>query len=210
MAKFVVFDLDGTLIDTLKGLTLATNKTVHELGLNINYKEEEVKTFIGRGAKNLLRQALKREFKDEEFSLFLNNYEKTQYVSEPYKNVKTTLKELNSRGVPLIIYSNKPNNIIQKLVKALLSDIEFLCVQGQDLAYPPKPDVTLLNKILNKYDLLSTNGIYVGDSIVDILTANNASMPCLILTYGYGDKEEMDKTQNKAYIDDFKEILNYL
>lgn len=210
MVDYIVFDLDGTLIDTLKGLTIATNNTLKELGINIKYTSEEVKTFIGRGAKNLLRMALKRDFTDEEFELFLKNYEKNQYVSRLYNNVESVLKELNTRNIPLIIYSNKPNDIAQKIVNKLLSNIQFTSVQGKEYNYPPKPDVTLLNDILTKHNLSKMKGLYVGDSIIDILTANNASLPCLILTYGYGNREEMDKEQNRTYIDDFKEILNYL
>ena len=210
MFDYIVFDLDGTLIDTLEGLTVAVNKTMEQLNLKYQYSKEEVKTFIGRGAKKLLTLALKREFSEEEFKLFLNNYEAFQYVSKPFKNVIETLKILNAKNIPLIIYSNKPDEILQKLITASLKGINFLYIQGQDLKYPPKPDVTLLNQIIAKFNLFNKKGLYVGDSIVDIQTANNANMKCLILTYGYGKKEEMDKEENKTYIKDFKEILTYL
>lgn len=210
MFDYIVFDLDGTLIDTLEGLTVAVNKTMEQLNLKYHYSKEEVKTFIGRGAKRLLTLALKRDFSEEEFKLFLTNYESYQYVSKPFKNVVETLKILNDKNVPLIIYSNKPDAILQKLITVCLKDVNFLYIQGQDLNYPPKPDVTLLNKIIAKFDLFNKKGLYVGDSIVDILTANNANMKCLILTYGYGKIEEMNKEENKTYINDFKEILNYL
>ena len=210
MFDYIVFDLDGTLIDTLEGLTVAVNKTMEQLNLKYHYSKEEVKTFIGRGAKRLLTLALKREFSEEEFELFLHNYEAFQYVSKPFKNVIETLKILNAKNIPLIIYSNKPDEILQKLITASLKGVNFLYIQGQDLNYPPKPDVTLLNKIIAKFNLFNKKGLYVGDSIVDIQTANNANMKCLILTYGYGKMEEMDKEENKTYIKDFKEILTYL
>ena len=210
MFDYIVFDLDGTLIDTLEGLTVAVNKTMEQLNLKYHYSKEEVKTFIGRGAKRLLTLALKREFSEEEFELFLHNYEAFQYVSKPFKNVIETLKILNAKNIPFIIYSNKPDEILQKLITASLKGVNFLYIQGQDLNYPPKPDVTLLNKIIAKFNLFNKKGLYVGDSIVDIQTANNANMKCLILTYGYGKMEEMDKEENKTYIKDFKEILTYL
>ena len=210
MFDYIVFDLDGTLIDTLEGLTVAVNKTMEQLNLKYHYSKEEVKPFIGRGAKRLLTLALKREFSEEEFELFLHNYEAFQYVSKPFKNVTETLKILNAKNIPFIIYSNKPDEILQKLITASLKGVNFLYIQGQDLNYPPKPDVTLLNKIIAKFNLFNKKGLYVGDSIVDIQTANNANMKCLILTYGYGKIEEMDKEENKTYIEDFKEILTYL
>lgn len=210
MFDYIVFDLDGTLIDTLEGLTVAVNKTMEQLNLKYHYSKEEIKTFIGRGAKRLLTLALKREFSEEEFELFLHNYEAFQYVSKPFKNVIETLKILNAKNISLIVYSNKPDEILQKLITASLKGVNFLYIQGQDLNYPPKPDVTLLNNIIAKFNLFNKKGLYVGDSIVDIQTANNANMKCLILTYGYGKIEEMDKEENKTYIKDFKEILTYL
>ena len=94
MKNFVVFDLDGTLIDTLTGLTEAVNKTLKELNLPYSYKRDEVMTFIGRGAKRLFNLATKNENNPAEFTLFLKIYEKDQYISEPYEHVLETLKEL--------------------------------------------------------------------------------------------------------------------
>ena len=210
MKNFVVFDLDGTLIDTLTGLTEAVNETLKELSLPYSYKRDEVMTFIGRGAKRLFNLATKNENNPAEFALFLKNYEKHQYISEPYDHVLETLKELEKRKICLIIYSNKPNNILNKLIENKLNKINFLYVQGQDNNYPPKPDVTLLKSILNKFNLKPEDGLYVGDSIVDIETARNIKMKVAILSYGYGNKEEIKEAKPDYYLDDFKEILEVL
>lgn len=210
MKKFVVFDLDGTLIDTLTGLTEAVNTTLKEINKPYKYTKSDVKNFIGRGAKRLFALASKNDENPTEFALFLKNYEKYQYLSEVFPNVIETLRELSNKGYDLIIYSNKPNEILQKLIKSKLSEINFLHIQGQDNAYPPKPDVTLLNKILNQYGLIPNDGFYVGDSIVDIETANNIGMKCAILSYGYGIKEEINKAKPKYYIDDFAKLLDIL
>ena len=210
MKKFVVFDLDGTLIDTLTGLTYSVNETLKELDLPYIYQKDEVKTFIGRGAKRLFALASKKDENPADFNLFLKNYEKYQYVSEVFPNVIFTLSELNKKGIGLIIYSNKPNEILQKLIKNKLSMIPFLFVQGQDNSYPPKPDVTLLKKILDDLKLNYKDGVYVGDSIVDVDTAKNINMKCAILSYGYGNKEEILNAKPDYYIDDFKELLNIL
>ena len=210
MVDYIVFDLDGTLIDTLEGITVAVNETLKEVGLDYHYTKGEVKTFIGKGAKNLITLAFKRSLSSEEFELFLKNYEKYQYVSKAFPNVMQVLKELNKRNVPIIVYSNKPNELLQKLMRFVFGDIKFSFLQGQDLNYPTKPDVTLLKRIIKHLKLEEKNGLFVGDSVVDILTAKNINMNCLILTYGYGNIIEMDKEKNKTYIDDFKEVLKFI
>lgn len=210
MVDYIVFDLDGTLLDTLEGLTLAVNEALSELNAPYFYSKEEMKNFIGNGAHKLFTRALKRKPTEEEFALFLKKYESCQYVSKAFPNVISTLKELENIGIKLIILSNKPDYILQKLIANNLKGIKFSYVQGQDFNYPPKPDVTLLNVILKKLDLIDKKGLFVGDSIVDVLTANNASLDSIILTYGYGKKEDFVNEKNIRLIDDFKEVKNYI
>ena len=210
MEKFVCFDLDGTLIDTLTGITKAVNVTLKEIGLPYQYDKKTVETFIGRGAKRLFNLASKNNEKPADFDLFLKNYEKYQYVSEPFLGVVETLKELENRGYKLIIFSNKPDDILQKLIKEKLGEINFIKVQGQDKNYPPKPDVTLLKKILVENGLNEIDGFYVGDSVVDILTARNINMKCAIVSFGYGNKEEIDQEKPDYYLDNFSDLLEIL
>ncbi len=169
-----------------------------------------MKSFIGNGAYKLLARALKRKPTEEEFALFLKKYESCQYASKAFPNVISTLKELESIGIKLIILSNKPNHILQKLIANNLSEIDFSYVQGQDFNYTPKPDVTLLNVILKKLDLIDKKGLFVGDSIVDVLTANNANLDSVILTYGYGKKEDLMSEKTIKLIDNFEEVKKYI
>ena len=210
MDKFVVFDLDGTLIDTLTGLTEAVNLTLKEINKPYIYTKEEVKTFIGRGAKRLFALASKNDNNPAEFELFLKNYERCQYISEVFPGVKKTLLALKEKGYKLLIYSNKPDSILQKLIKEKLGDIEFSYVQGQDNRYPPKPDITLLTNILNKLNLKAEDGIYVGDSIVDLETARNAKMKCVIFSFGYGDQKEIINSSPDFYFDKFEQLNEIL
>ena len=210
MVDYIVFDLDGTLLDTLEGLTLAVNEALSELNAPYFYSKEEIKNFIGNGAHKLLTKALKRKPTEEEFALFLKKYESCQYVSKAFPNVISTLKELENIGIKLIILSNKPDYILQKLIANNLKGIKFSYVQGQDFNYPPKPDVTLLNVILKKLDLIDKKGLFVGDSIVDVLTANNANLNSIILTYGYGKKEDLNNEKAIKLIDNFEEVKKYI
>lgn len=210
MGKAVIFDLDGTLIDTLKGITKALNETLKELNIPYFYNEEIVRTFIGNGARTLFFKGIKREFSEEEYSLFLKNYEKYQYISPLYNNVLNTLKLIKNKGYLLFIYSNKPNELLSLLIKEKFKeDIAiFKEIKGEDKNYPKKPDPTYLNELFNKYDIDKLNSYYIGDSITDINLSKNVSIKSIIVSYGYGNKKELK--ESNYLINDFKEILDII
>ncbi len=207
--KFIIFDLDGTLIDTLEGIKEGLNLTLKELNINKTYSKEEVKTFIGNGARVLLKKALNREFNEEEYNLYLKNYEKTQYISPLFNHVLNTLISLKNKDYILLINSNKPNEILKKLVKNKFNGLEkdlFIDIKGERKEIKRKPDPTYLNELINKLDLNKENGFYCGDSIVDILAAKNLNLKSIIVSYGYGNKNEIKENKPTYYIDDFKEV----
>ncbi len=213
MKKFVVCDLDGTLIDTLKGITKAANLMLKYYDYPYQYTEEEVRLFIGNGAKVLFLKLIKkvefcRDF-DEKYTKFQEFYLKNQGSSKPYTNVIQTLKRLNRKGIDIIIYSNKPDHLLQELVKKKFKGIKFLAVMGKDPNYAPKPDVTLLKKVLNEHNLKPSEGLYIGDSYVDFQTSINAQMDMCYCTYGYGDEENLRKIY-AHFIHDFSEVLTYI
>jgi len=213
MNKFFVFDLDGTLIDTLAGIQVALNTTLKEFNYKINnYTKEQVKTFIGGGAERMFRLATNGEGTKEQFSRYLVNYSKYQLISEPFPGVKETLKELQNRGYKLLIYSNKPHDVLVELINAKMSEIDFIAVQGNDFVHPPKPNVQLLNEIMLKNNLNPEDGYYVGDSKFDIMTSRNAHLRSIIVSYGYEDQKIFNDINYKCdyYINSFEEILNIL
>ena len=213
MKNFVVLDLDGTLLDTLKGITRAVNRGLSYYNYPDQYDEETIKGFIGNGARKLFLRAIKKDKFDDETDLqydkFCEFYEEEQYVSKPYEGVVETLKELNKRDVKIIIYSNKPDWLLKNVVAATLKDIDILCVQGQVDDYPVKPDVTLLNKILKEHNLNHYYGLYIGDSLTDNQTALNAQMDFVFCEYGYSKPDDCAKVLG-SNISKFSEILNFL
>lgn len=212
MQKFVIFDLDGTLIDTVEGITIACNKYLQFKDIPLHYSKQEIESFIGNGAPLLFKRMMKSyQYNDKDYEDFLSFYKENQKYSVVYPNVFNSLKELINRGYYLFILSNKPDSLLQILIPSLLKDIEFKYIQGQDNNYPTKPDVTLLNeKIINKFKLNKDEGYYVGDSYVDVLTAKNANLKSIFVTYGYGDNHKA-MTYNPDYvIDDFKKIMEIL
>ena len=210
--KFVIFDLDGTLINTLKGITVAVNKFLKFKNINKKYSEDEVKKFIGNGAELLFKRFMNGyEYNTNDYELFIKYYKDNQIYSEVYNNVDKTLKELKKRGYLTYILSNKPDELLKILIPSLFKDIDFDYIQGQDKNYKCKPDVTLLNeRIINKYNLNSNDGFYVGDSYVDIQTGKNAKLKTIFVTYGYGDKNVALMNKPDYVIEDFSELLGIL
>ena len=183
--------------------------TLKELNISKNYSKEEVKSFIGNGARRLLFLALKREFNESEYSLYLKNYEKTQYISPFFKDVLNTLIDLKNKGYILMINSNKPDEILQKLIKNKFNGLEktlFSDIKGQDSSIKRKPDPTYLNELINKLNLKKENGFYVGDSIVDVLASKNLNIKSIIVSYGYGNQKEIIDNKPSYYIDEFKKV----
>ena len=208
----MIFDLDGTLIDTLEGITIAVNKFLKYKNINLEYSKDTIRTFIGNGAELLFKRFMKdNSYNDKDYELFLKFYRDNQKYSVLFKNVDVTLQELNKKNIKLFILSNKPDELLQTLIPSLLKDIKFEYIQGQDKNYPIKPDVTLLNeKIIKKYNLNINNGFYVGDSYVDVLTGKNANLKTILVTYGYGKLEDSLKYNPDYIIDDFKDVLEII
>jgi|GEM_PF-3533406 haloacid dehalogenase superfamily, subfamily IA, variant 1 with third motif having Dx(3-4)D or Dx(3-4)E len=211
MKKFFVFDLDGTLIDTSKGITEAVNNTLKKFNYGFKYTEAEVIKFLGHGARYLYSKATKKNVINEnEFAEFQIEYVKTQNISEVFPNVKDVLNKLAILGIPLIIFSNKPNGALQFLIKEKLGEIKWSAIQGNVINFPVKPDVTLLNKIMHELNLNPQDGFYVGDSVVDCETARNAKLKSVILTYGYGDYSLIDQWNPDYKFKEFSDLLTLL
>lgn len=207
MEKFCIFDLDGTLIDTLEGIKEALNETLKELNIPINYSKDEVKTFIGGGVKRLFLLALKRPYKEEELKLMLENYHKYQFISKPFPNVIDTLEHLKNNGIKLFIFSNKPNQLLIELIDYVFPKDLFIEVKGSSDEFKNKPDPEYINYLIKKYDLNINDGFYVGDSEYDYLTAINSSLKSIIYLHGYGDYKKIKNEKNiYKFISDFKEL----
>lgn len=213
MKKYVIFDLDGTLVDTIPGLMVSINKLMEEYNYPYRYNYEDVKTLINGGAIAFYLKAIHQsEFKEEnkaEFEEFLKLYKEYQVLAKPFKDVVKVLKKLEKLGISLMIYTNKPHEITLALVNLLFSDIKFDFVHGNIPGDVPKPDITLMQNYLDEHNLSNLEGLYVGDSIVDILTAHNLKMDMLFCKYGYSAKEYLNR-DDVIYIDEFSEVLNYI
>lgn len=207
--KTIIFDFDGTLADTLIGILDALNDVSKSLNLGINFSYEDGKKLIGGGSKRLFLKAFNYEELNDKnidiYNLFMDKYQKYQLSNfKLYKNVEEMLEFFNENNINLIIYSNKPDNILKLCVEKSLGNISFVGVIGNTLKMPPKPDPSYLLNFLNEKNIDVSSCLYVGDSIYDLLLAKNMKIDCVICNYGYGDYNEIKKENPTYEIDDFK------
>ena len=188
MKTGILFDLDGTLLATLEDLHDSTNHVLRELG----YPErtlDEVRRFVGNGARRLMDQAVPGGVDSQEaFDAFQNWYPKhCQIKTRAYEGIPEALETLKEK-YPIAIVSNKPD----KAVKVLCADyFPGIYAIGESTDCPRKPAPDMVYKAMRELGVEKC--IYVGDSEVDVLTAKNANVPCLSVLWGFRDKADMEE-----------------
>ncbi|MCL1143552.1 phosphoglycolate phosphatase [Shewanella gaetbuli] len=212
--KAIAFDLDGTLIDSVPDLAAATNATLAELSLPLA-TEDQVRSWVGNGAKTLMRRALNNamnsEVSDEQLAetmpRFMHYYgEFLEKHSRLYPNVLVTISALKQAGYPLAIVTNKPYEFTVPLLKAFgLADF-FDHVLGGDSLAKMKPDPLPLTHLLEQWKISSDELLMIGDSKNDILAAKSANVAVIGLTYGYNYGEHISVSEPTAVCDDFAQI----
>lgn len=194
--KAVVFDLDGTLLDTIDDISDAMNRVFEKRNLPL-HNRDEYKAFIGDGIYEFVKDALPDTHRQpkilqqcvsemrQEYTLCWNN--KTQ----PYSGISELLNELCSRNLLLGVLSNKPHDFTQMMVRELMPHWPFDPVVGAREHIPPKPDPAGALEVAARMKLLSSECIYVGDSENDVLTAQRAGMVSVAVTWGFRSREQL-------------------
>jgi phosphoglycolate phosphatase len=195
--KLIIFDLDGTLLNTLGDLTQAVNHALCECGISIQYSNETIRTFVGNGIGKLLERAVPEDIRTEEIlahmrAAFIPYYQKHSIeLTCPYPGVVKTLKQLQERGILLAVASNKYQRATEKLVHHFFPTTPFVAIYGQREGIPVKPDPTIVNDILRDTGISRDETIYIGDSGVDMLTAQQAGVESIGVTWGFRDEDEL-------------------
>lgn len=211
MYEIIVFDLDGTLLDTLGDLTAAVNVALREFHLPERTKEE-VRSFVGNGVRLLMERACgQADFSQkEELVRAFSAYYETHCAerTKPYEGILDLLKVLRLQGVQTAVVSNKPHFAVEILAKEYFGDLLIAAVGENERAgvrKKPAPDALLA--VLEKAGVERQKALYVGDSEVDIQTAKNAGVACISVTWGFKDKEFLLKNGAKILVDSPMEIL---
>jgi len=211
--KAILFDLDGTLLDTLRDLADAGNAALRELKFPL-HSTEDYRYFIGKGMEQLARQILPEENRDKQtvaksLSLvkrYYNQYWKRN--SKPYPGIAELLTELERRGIVKVVFSNKLDEFTGVMVRELLPKWRFEIVRGALPGVPIKPDPTAALQIAAEVKIEPKKFIYLGDSATDMQTANAAGMYAVGALWGFRTVEELLGGGAKVLVKEPKEILN--
>ena len=205
--KLVLFDLDGTLLDTLQDLTAAVNHIIEELGYPTR-SAAEVRSYLGNGARELVRLALPCAAPDSVLDEHLERYKKyynahSKIETKPYDGVIELLTELKKRGVCTAVVSNKPDAATKSLCQEYFDGLIDLAIGDRaDIVRKPAPDPILLAMRTLDCEV----AVHVGDSDVDVETAKNAGIPCVAVTWGFRDRDELESAGAEYFANDSSEL----
>ncbi len=214
--KAVLFDLDGTLLNTLDDLANTANRVLADKGFP-THPLDAYRYFVGEGAAKLIVRALPPEKRHDDrciqacIEAFYEDYDLNWNVStHPYKGIPAMLDALSVRKIKLAVLSNKPDKFTQKCVGEFLSKWSFEAVFGLRENVPRKPDPIGALEVATLLDLPPSRFIYVGDTSIDMLTANAAGMFAVGVEWGFRPADELKAAGAKLIIGHPSAILNLL
>lgn len=194
--KTIIFDLDGTLIDSLEDIAVCMNKVLEDLNLPI-HKIDDYKYFVGSGVDVLVENALKGhsiEIKNEVLNKFKKEYDqKLHENTKPYEGIYELLDELKKLDYNLAVLSNKPHDFTVQYVDYLFKDYGFKEVHGQKVEVPRKPHPIGAITIAEALNVPCEEVFFVGDTLVDMKTAKGANMKAIGVLWGFRDEKELNE-----------------
>lgn len=193
--KTAIFDLDGTIADTIADLGDAVNYGLEKLGYP-TFDYEAYKKMVGNGVKKLCERALPEDKKGmlSELHKLFKEYYDVHYLdkTKPYDGIKETMEKLRDAGVYMAVATNKPEEVAKEIVAKLLPDMSFVKVLGGVDYRPVKPDTAILNEIFAALPDEENRVFMIGDSNVDVQTAKNAGIECIGCAWGFRGRAELE------------------
>ncbi len=213
MKNTVIFDLDGTLLNTIEDLADGVNHALSEYGYP-RRSIEEVTAFVGNGIMNLIALSIPKGKDNPDFYDVFGEFK--SYYSEhcmekthPYNGITELLKKLRKSGIKTAIVSNKNDTAVKRLADKYFSGyIDFAVGEREKVKRKPAPDVIF--ETLNELNSTVDECIYVGDSDVDIRTAQNAEMDCVIVDWGFRDRDFLVKNGARKIISTPEELIKFI
>ena len=213
--KCAVFDLDGTLLNTIKTINYYLNLTLSTYGLG-SVSEEDTMRFVGDGATKLIERALDRvgadsSLIDSVYKTYNEAYNSSPYyLTEVYEGIPELLLALKEKGIRLAVLSNKPDFAVKATIGKFLPDT-FDIVRGGVDGIPLKPSPDALFEILREFGFTPDETAYIGDSEPDVLTAQNAGIKNgIFVTYGFRTADQLRAVGAKTIVDTPIEIINLI
>ena len=211
--RTAVFDLDGTLLDTLEDLYRATNAALGGHALP-RRSRDEVRLFVGNGVEMLIRRAVPAGTDEETILAVLADF-KTTYAAicedhtKPYDGILDMLAALRERGIRMAVVSNKFDAATKKLCEKYFGDLVEVAI-GERAGVRKKPAPDTVHEALKELGVTAEGAVYIGDSDVDIQTARNCGMPCISVTWGLRDEDFLIENGAKALVDTPEKLLGVI
>lgn len=211
--KAIIFDLDGTLLNTLEDLAIAFNIACGEFGCP-EYPAEKYKSLIGHGARNVIsfrfrQHNLPDESIDKAVQIFREAYQATELSrTHPYPEIPNILNSLNKSSIKLNVLSNKPHIETLQCIRTFFDIRQFEVVLGHRENTPLKPDPTTARQIMKQCKISDHEGLFIGDTAVDIKTARNANMVAVGVTWGFRTHHELKHCGADIIIHEPNEIID--
>lgn len=214
--KGIIFDLDGTLINSLEDLIDSCNVIMKYYEFP-TYSYEVGKKLIGRGLRNLIMNAIPEKYQDDDVFIdalteMLQSEYMTRYTrkTKPYPGMLNLLNYLRAHHIPFGVCTNKPDSVAKSLVSILFKDYDFVDVIGytNDELRKPNPQATL--GLVDRMDIKPEECLYVGDSTIDYQTAVNAGMLPVLCTWGFAPVEVITKLERSIWVDNPMRIIDAL
>ncbi len=211
--KTIIFDLDGTLLNTLDDLSSSVNYALRQHGL-AERSQAEVRQFLGNGIRRLIEQSVPAgtdEQKTEDvFQTFRSHYlEHSLDQTRPYDGIEDLLHQLNDMKVATAIVSNKLDPAVKELHQHFFSDTIRVAI-GETKTIRRKPAPDMVDECIRLLGCDRQTCLYVGDSEVDLQTAHNAGLPCLSVSWGFRDKKQLIEAGATTIIDRPDELIDIL
>ena len=206
----LIFDLDGTLVDSLPGIAASLNRTLTSHGLP-GHADAAIRTFIGNGVNTLVRRAAPTATYPNAAESLVGLFKKDYALSwnqgtQPYPGILHLLGELQKDGFQMAVLSNKPHDFTVEMVRTVFPKCHFAKVLGQRDGIPHKPDPAGALQIANILDAAPEQCTVIGDSTMDLETATNAGMKCIAVTWGYHDRKRLLAAEPDKIIDQVTDL----
>lgn len=215
MKRLVIFDLDGTLLDTIADLGAATNYAMTQMGFP-THSLDDYRFKVGNGITRLIERALPQDSRDEATvsrarEHFLAYYgDHNTEMTHPYPGIPELLTELTGNGINIAVASNKYHEATSRLIVTYFGTLPWAAVEGHRAGRPTKPDPHIVADILGITSIRPEDTLYVGDSGVDIDTARNASIESVGVTWGFRPESELIDHGADHIVNNPRQILQFI
>lgn len=215
MKKLIIFDLDGTLLDTIADLAAATNHALQACGYPV-HPTDAYRYFVGNGIDKLFERALPETERTPDNigrmrSFFIPYYTvHNADLSRPYPGIPALLSFLQQQGVLLAVASNKYQAATEKLIRQFFPAVRFTAIFGQREGVPTKPDPQVVLDIMQQADVRPEEVAYIGDSSVDMMTGRNAGVTTIGVSWGFRPRAELEAYGPAFIADTAKELEGFL